>query len=246
MIRCFFSSWNSLPSWTQPTQEPSNQLILCWGRNSSYVLIFGRSNIPNVLFALVWEFEFEGLLQLQMPKQMLKWCASEFFPQNSTRSMTMNATTIKVNGKFQTLALGLSLGDGTSAQIKSNQHGAWIVFGATRIIDWREEWRQLFLVSKWGNLTNEMLRKWILQYWSWNCSKTHKLMPQTTSIPALRPDSIGQGKKPGPPRSCDDSGECRILAVQMCQQEQVVRFGVRSFQQDAATAADLDCAFAPP
>ena len=28
--RCF-SHWNSLPSWTELAQEPSNRLILCWG-----------------------------------------------------------------------------------------------------------------------------------------------------------------------------------------------------------------------
>jgi len=35
----------------------------------SYVLIFGRSTISNMLFVLVWGFEFEGLLQLRMPQR---------------------------------------------------------------------------------------------------------------------------------------------------------------------------------
>ena len=69
---------------------------------------------------------------------------------------------------------------------------------------------------------------------------------QSTSIAALRPDSIGPCTNTGQGWSCEDSGECRILAAQMCQQEQVVRFGVRNFQQDAATATDFDCAFALP
>ena len=50
---------------------------------------------------------------------------------------------------------------------------------------------------------------------------------QSTSIAALRPDSIGRCTKTAQGWSCEDSGECRILAAQMCQQEQVVRFGVR-------------------
>ena len=69
---------------------------------------------------------------------------------------------------------------------------------------------------------------------------------QSALVAALRPDSIGRCAKTGPRWSCEDSWECRVLAAHTCQQEQVVRFGVRSFQQDAATAADFDCAFAFP
>ena len=31
LILWFFSHWNSLPSWTELEQEPSNRLTLCWG-----------------------------------------------------------------------------------------------------------------------------------------------------------------------------------------------------------------------
>ena len=100
-IRCFFfflEFFALLDRTSTGTVQPI--YIMLTQEFFSYVLIFGRSNISNVLLGLVWDFEFEGLLQLQMPKQMLKWCASEVFPQTSTRSMTMNATTIKVNGKL--------------------------------------------------------------------------------------------------------------------------------------------------
>ena len=68
---------------------------------------------------------------------------------------------------------------------------------------------------------------------------------QSTSIAALRPDCIGHCTRKGPRWSCEDSGECRILAAQMCQQCR--SFGSESdcFQQDT-TAADFDCAFAFP
>jgi hypothetical protein len=63
------------PSWTELQQEPSNRLIFVLRvfylktisrEYFSYLLISGRSNISNVLAVLVWEFEFEGILQLRM------------------------------------------------------------------------------------------------------------------------------------------------------------------------------------
>ena len=39
----FFSHWNSLPSWTELAQEPSNRLILCWG-------YFTWKHISGILF----------------------------------------------------------------------------------------------------------------------------------------------------------------------------------------------------
>ena len=127
--RCF-SHWNSLPSWTELAQEPSNRLILCWGYftwkqylGNTFLTCLYPWEAPfqmHVLFVLVWGFEFEGLLQLRMPQKdaEVMWnCNLSSFPQVSTQSM--NAT-MKVNGKLWTLALGfkegLSLGDRTSAQ----------------------------------------------------------------------------------------------------------------------------------
>ena len=150
--------WISLPSWTELEQKPSNGLILCWGRHQAFYLnatyqVFNvkatsreyfsyvRSSIPNVLFVLVWGFQFEGLLQLQMPP----WHAQEMW--NSSLSTTFNTVYECHHHKGQRQAL--DSGPGLVSRrwnFSPNQHGAWIAFGATWIIKWCEEWRQLFFL----------------------------------------------------------------------------------------------------
>ena len=180
----------------------------------SYVLTFGRSHIWNGLQCyLFWSGG----------SNLTKWCALGVFPHFSTHSM--NAT-MKVNGKFWTLALGfkegLSLGDGTSSQ------STWGVNSVlSNLNNWREDAGRMKATILWYFLCENS------GIWQMRCfaSKSFKvalemtLRPmkvlQSVSIAALRPDSIGLGKKQGPPRSCDDSGECRTLAAQMCEWEQV-------------------------
>ena len=76
LILWFFSHWNSLPSWTELAQEPSNRLILCWGYftwkqhlGNTFLTCLYPCESPGVFFVLVWGFEFEGLLQLRMPQK---------------------------------------------------------------------------------------------------------------------------------------------------------------------------------
>ena len=83
----FFSHWNSLPSWTELAQEPSNRLILCWGYftwkqylGNTFLTCLYPCESPGVFFVLVWGFEFEGLLQLRCHKRMRKWCETAVFP----------------------------------------------------------------------------------------------------------------------------------------------------------------------
>ena len=107
----FFSHWNSLPSWTELAQEPSNWLILCWGYftwkqylGNTFLTCLYPWEAPfqmHVLFVLVWGFEFEGLLQLRMPQKdaEVMWnCSLSSFPQVSTQSM--NATVLTVPWKL--------------------------------------------------------------------------------------------------------------------------------------------------
>ena len=176
--RCF-SHWNSLPSWTELAQEPSNRLILCWGYftwkqylGNTFLTCLYPWEAPfqmHVLFVLVWGFEFEGLLQLRMPQKdaEVMWnCSLSSFPQVSTQSM--NAT-MKVNGKLWTLALGfkegLSLGDRTSAQSTLLTWGVNSVW--SNLNSWREEWRQHQTLYKSLQVNSSI-------YGFWNDIKTHE------------------------------------------------------------------------
>ena len=62
---------------------------------------------------------------------------------------------------------------------------------------------------------------------------------QSASVAAFRPDSIGWCAKTGPRWSCEDSGECRILAAQMCQ-------GQVRLTHATIVSTYFDGAFAPP
>ena len=55
----FFFHWNSLPSWTELQKEPSNRLILCWGRHFTW-----KQHLGNTF---LWEAPF------QMPGDSLSW-----------------------------------------------------------------------------------------------------------------------------------------------------------------------------
>ena len=96
----FFSHWNSLPSWTELAQEPSNRLILCWG-------YFTWKHISGILFLRAYireKHHFKCMCYLfwsggsnlkvsfnfECHKGMPKWCETAVFPQVSTQSM--NAT----------------------------------------------------------------------------------------------------------------------------------------------------------
>ena len=59
LILCFFFHWNSLPSWTELQKEPSNRLILCWGRHFTW-----KQHLGNTF---LWEAPF------QMPGDSLSW-----------------------------------------------------------------------------------------------------------------------------------------------------------------------------
>ena len=54
-----FFHWNSLPSWTELQKEPSNRLILCWGRHFTW-----KQHLGNTF---LWEAPF------QMPGDSLSW-----------------------------------------------------------------------------------------------------------------------------------------------------------------------------
>ena len=156
---------------------------------------------------------------------------------NSTQSM--NAT-MKVNGKLWTLALGfkegLSLGDRTSAQSTLLTWGVNSVW--SNLNSWREEWRQHQTLYKSLQVNSSI-------YMAFEMTSRPISVVQSTSIAALRPDSIGRCTKEGPRWSCEDSGECRIFAARVNESRSFVSES-DCFQQDTATAADFDCAFALP
>ena len=58
-----FSHWNSLPSWTELQQEPSNRLILCWG------YFTWKQHLGNTF---LWEAPF------QMTGDSFSWKMSEY------------------------------------------------------------------------------------------------------------------------------------------------------------------------
>ena len=68
LILWFFSHWNSLPSWTELAQEPSNRLILCWG------YFTWKQHLGNTFLTCLYPWE----APFQMTGDSFSWKMSEY------------------------------------------------------------------------------------------------------------------------------------------------------------------------